>query len=156
MNILTIKPGRKVTAILLCCLAPTLWAGSQTTYKWLDENGRVTYGDHPPQGVKAEEIRISTGTSSFANAADEDETQADQSPATDTTPETKATAANNSGPTPEEAQRLCEQARSNLEVLQDHALIRQTDADGNVQILDDAQKQEQISTAKTIAARYCK
>jgi hypothetical protein len=156
MNMLTNKPGRKVTAILLCCLAPTLWAASQTTYKWLDGNGRVTYGDHPPLGVKAQEIRISTGTSSSADAGDEYETQGDQSAATNTTPETKATAPNNNEPSPEEAQRLCEQARGNLEVLQDHALIRQTDADGNVQILDDAQKQEQINTATTIAQRYCK
>lgn len=26
------------------------------TYKWLDENGRVVYGDTPPPGVKAERI----------------------------------------------------------------------------------------------------
>ena len=26
------------------------------TYKWLDENGRVVYGDTPPAGVKAERL----------------------------------------------------------------------------------------------------
>lgn len=30
-------------------------------YKWIDENGRVTYGDTPPAGVKAE--RLTTGVS---------------------------------------------------------------------------------------------
>jgi len=28
------------------------------TYKWLDENGRVVYGDTPPPGVKAERINV--------------------------------------------------------------------------------------------------
>jgi hypothetical protein len=154
MKLFASKPRLRVVALLLFGLAPALpWAESQTTYKWTDQNGRVTYGDHPPLGVKAEKIRISTGTSSAAGSSSEEtslpgDTEAKPQPDT-----TKAVA---SGPSPEEAQRLCEQARSNLEILQDHALIRQTDADGNVLILDDSQKQEQINTAKTIIQRYCK
>jgi regulator of protease activity HflC (stomatin/prohibitin superfamily) len=28
------------------------------TYKWIDENGRVVYGDTPPPGVKAERMNV--------------------------------------------------------------------------------------------------
>ena len=156
MKLFANKPQRQLAAVLLFGLAPTLlWAASQTTYKWTDQNGRVTYGDHPPLGVKAEEIRISTGTSSAAAANTEESgvpTESAPQPAADN----RSATAVASGPSPEEAKRLCEQARSNLEILQDHALIRQTDADGNVLILDESQKQEQINTAKTIIGRYCK
>jgi len=37
------------------------------TYKWIDENGRVVYGDTPPAGVKAE--RVVTGTAPADPAA---------------------------------------------------------------------------------------
>src|SRR5438045_9512935 len=36
-------------------------------YKWVDENGRVAYGDTPPAGVKAE--RLSSGPASADPAA---------------------------------------------------------------------------------------
>ncbi len=153
MKLFASKPRRRVAALLLFGLPTLLWAASQTTYKWIDQNGRVTYGDHPPLGVKAEEIRISTGTSS-ATGSSSVETSVAGDTESKTQPDTTTAVA--SGPSPEEAQRLCEQARSNLEILQDHALIRQTDADGNVLILDDSQKQEQINTARTIIQRYCK
>jgi len=42
--------GFAVAAAL--CAAPAL----AVTYKWLDENGRVVYGDTPPAGVKAERL----------------------------------------------------------------------------------------------------
>jgi hypothetical protein len=157
MKLFASKPQLRIAALLLFGLAPTLlWAASQTTYKWIDQNGRVTYGDHPPLGVKAEEIRISTGTSSASESAPDEAGTAEATesePRQDNKPASTPPA---SGPSPEEAQRLCEQARSNLEILQDHALIRQTDADGNVLILDESQKQEQINTARTIISQYCK
>jgi len=134
-------------------LIPALWASGSTTYKWLDESGNVTYGDHPPMGVKAEEIRISTGTSSSrSNTADSSAV----APTADASAKGKAQPAAQSGVSPEKAKALCEQARNNLEVLQSHALIRQTDENGEVLILDEEQKQEQIDTANTIIADYCK
>jgi hypothetical protein len=146
------KPRYYLAALLALGLVPALWASSQTTYKWLDESGNVTYGDHPPLGVKAEEIRISTGTSSSTTEA-----------VSGTTPETTPTAsepantqpATQSGLTPEKAKALCEQAKNNLVVLKSHALIRQTDENGEVLILDEGQKQEQIDTANAIIKDYC-
>jgi hypothetical protein len=39
-----------------CAAAWTATPVAAVTYKWLDENGRVVYGDTPPPGVKAERI----------------------------------------------------------------------------------------------------
>lgn len=151
------KPANKsryyLTVVLTIGLIPALWAAGTTTYKWMDESGNVTYGDHPPMGVDAEEIRISTGTSSSRSNT------ADSSAVAPTAAEPaggKTQGAEQSGVSPEKAKALCEQARNNLEVLQNHALIRQTDENGEVLILNDDQKQEQINTAKTIITDYCK
>jgi hypothetical protein len=141
--------------LLVLGLTPVVAAAAQTTtYKWLDEQGNVTYGDHPPKGVVAEEIRISTGTSSSRASNSPAASQAPASAAAAPGKNTSTTAAQGVGP--EKARQLCQQARSNLEVLQNNALIRQTDEQGNVTILDDSQKQEQIDTANKIIKDFCK
>lgn len=46
---------------LLVAAFTAAWAAmpvAAVTYKWIDENGRVVYGDTPPPGVKAERINV--------------------------------------------------------------------------------------------------
>jgi hypothetical protein len=46
-------------SMLLLAACAAAWAAmpvAAATYKWLDENGRVVYGDTPPPGVKAERL----------------------------------------------------------------------------------------------------
>lgn len=148
------KPRYYLAALLALGLMPALWASSQITYKWLDESGNVTYGDHPPLGVEAEEIRISTGTSSSTtNAASTSEAVSGTTP--EGTPSASEPANTQPGLTPEKAKALCEQAKNNLVILKSHALIRQTDENGEVLILDEGQKQEQIDTANAIIKDFC-
>jgi len=46
-----------INAILLIAVLPILPA--QTVYKWVDENGRVHYGEHPPQThTKLDELSL--------------------------------------------------------------------------------------------------
>ena len=48
-------------SILIAAACAAAWAAlpaAAATYKWLDENGRVVYGDTPPPGVKAERIDL--------------------------------------------------------------------------------------------------
>ena len=48
-------------SMLLAAACAAAWAAlpaAAATYKWLDENGRVVYGDTPPPGVKAERINV--------------------------------------------------------------------------------------------------
>lgn len=153
MSVARSKLGRLLAIALSLGLAPTLLAGTATTYKWVDANGNITFGDHPPKGVEAEEIRISTGTSS-SSAPDLEAPP----PPTDSLPEEKQATqtASSTQMSKEEAAQLCEQAKSNLEVLENHALIRQTGEDGEVRILEESEKQEQIATAQQIVKDYCK
>jgi len=41
-----------------CAAACVALPAAAATYKWLDENGRVVYGDTPPPGVKAERMDL--------------------------------------------------------------------------------------------------
>ena len=42
-------------------LALTSTASHAILYKWIDENGRVVYGDQPPPGAKPEKLNASMG-----------------------------------------------------------------------------------------------
>ena len=140
----------RALALLICAglCHPPYVAAARTTYKWLDDRGNVTYGDHPPLGVTAQTIRISTGTASSLPA--------DPLPAPADQPATVAAADTGTGLSAAQAAELCRQARTNLEVLESHALIRQTDANGEVRILDDGSKQQQIATARDIIKAHCR
>jgi Domain of unknown function (DUF4124) len=48
------------------CVAIVMWAGlaNATVYKWVDAQGKVQYGDRPPDGVHAEVIAF------FRNSGD--------------------------------------------------------------------------------------
>jgi hypothetical protein len=45
---------------LLLCAALIAWSGmaSAVVYKWVDAQGKLQYGDHPPDGVHAEVVEL--------------------------------------------------------------------------------------------------
>jgi Domain of unknown function (DUF4124) len=54
-----LRNARKAAACLGVAAALAASVSLAAMYKWVDENGRVSYGDTPPVGVKAE--RLSSG-----------------------------------------------------------------------------------------------
>jgi len=50
---------RSLLRLVACTLAFAALPAAAALYKWNDENGRVVYGDTPPQGVKAERVNPS-------------------------------------------------------------------------------------------------
>jgi hypothetical protein len=44
--------------VVAACAACAALPVAAATYKWIDENGRVVYGDTPPPGVKAERLDL--------------------------------------------------------------------------------------------------
>ncbi len=46
--------------VVLMCAALLVWSGmaSATVYKWVDAQGKVQYGDSPPDGVNAEVVEM--------------------------------------------------------------------------------------------------
>ncbi len=48
---------------ILLCLTLVAWSGmsSAVVYKWVDSQGKTMYGDHPPDGVRAELVELYNG-----------------------------------------------------------------------------------------------
>jgi len=122
-------------------------------YKWTDAAGVVHYSDsEPPAQVKASKVHVAgtktAGASdAAANDADEPEAAAAKAVAADDTLASKV----------QSAERRCEQARANLEVLQGKFTVgMDISGTGKAEPLDDKQRQAQIAAAQTVIATYCK
>jgi hypothetical protein len=72
----------------MLCIAIVMWAGlaNATVYKWLDVQGKIQYGDRPPDGVHAEVIAF------YRNSSDRTAPRSSQ-PAPSTAPRAKVTPA---------------------------------------------------------------
>jgi hypothetical protein len=152
--------------------APDASAGQ--VYKWVDENGVVTFGDKSqrPPTTAAERINIKAGSpaSSAAStggddAADTDEGKQDASqqqkkpgdkqaeqPAQATPP-----AAEEKPKMPvAEKRKRCKQARADLAVIKSRGQVRETDGKGNTVYLSEQQKQNRIKALNKNIREYCR
>jgi hypothetical protein len=127
-------------------------------YKWVDEEGAIHYGAAPPLGVDATRVRVSHGPGSPASrasdASDAEQAEQDADPAAGDAPAGEAGDQVN-GVDPDEAARVCADARRNLQTLKTHGRVRERDAEGNVVVLTDEQKQDRINQAEELIETYC-
>ncbi|MGQ0651284.1 MAG: DUF4124 domain-containing protein [Betaproteobacteria bacterium] len=129
-------------------------------YKWVDQNGKVQYGDLPPPGVKATPLKSPPGPASGAapegkkdakklspeqafqkRQKDEQERQAKAE-------KEKSEAATKSA--------NCESARANLRTLESGQRVSSTNAAGERVFMDDAQIAQQTGAARKAVADWCK
>lgn len=164
-------------ASLLACL--TLATPAAAQWAWRDENGRLVYSDRPsPAGVKGENIVRQPGvhaTPAAPSAAPAAEGKAEakggaKAPASG--PKTvadlemdfrkrqqeRAEAEKKQADEQAQAARKaqdCERARGYLRSLEEGQRIARTDAQGNREFLDDAQRAAEISRMREAVARTC-
>jgi hypothetical protein len=129
-------------------------------YKWIDEEGAVHYGAQPPLGAETTRMKVSSGGGSHVNgAADSEEATSDgeddaaQSPADG---DQQSAAAEPPETDPEQAAKICADARRNLQIMETHGRVRERDGEGNVVVLTDEQKQARINEANELVEAYCK
>lgn len=127
-------------AAALITAAPALQAAM---YKWTDADGNVTYSQTPPPDGAYENIRVPRGPAA-APPSTQPDTQA---------PTGGAGIDAISAESAEIRQRNCEGARSNLQTYQVHRRIR--NAEGEVIVLDDAERQARIDEAKRHILEFC-
>jgi len=148
---------------LLAALAFAAAASAQT-YKWVDKDGKVRYGDTPPPGVKATPIRGPSGPAGPAAAPEakkggakdkplspeaafrkrqEDQKQADEKAAKERA-EADSRRAN------------CEVARSNLRQLESGQRISTTNAAGERVFIEDNERAAQTQRAQKAVSEWCK
>lgn len=113
---------------------------AEVFYKWQDDSGNWVYGEHPPAGITA--IEIKTHSNRDSALGDRSDEMADQA--------VKAEL---------KADRLredyCKRARENIEALSSEDAIRQRDAEGNVTVLSDEDRAAEMEKAKLALESYC-
>jgi hypothetical protein len=128
------------------CAVPALGA----TYKWLDENGRVVYGDTPPAGVKAERLNTTVSPPSDPNAVrdlaakDAELRKRQQQRVDDAANEEKSRADANL------VRRQCQQAAGRMKSLREDANLYRYDEKGERVYLDAAAREEAVAQNQKI------
>lgn len=137
---------------LTLTVAPTL--AQDGMYRWVDEQGRVHYGQVPPSGVQAERMRRAAPPADQAaqeRLERELEARAEREQQSRTEEETRAQ---------QEADRRmrqenCERARSNLETLTSRG-SRVTLREGDqYRMLDEEERQSMIERTRNQIREFC-
>ena len=146
-------------ALFLAALLVVSTASAQQ-YKWVDQNGKVQYGDLPPPGVKATPLKPPPGpTSSAAPAGKKDakklspeqefqKRQKDEQERQAKAEKERAEAATRSA--------NCESARANLRTLESGQRVSSTNAAGERVFMDEQQVAQQTAAARKAVADWCK
>lgn len=123
---------------LLLVGSTSLHAGS--IHKWVDENGNVHYGDAPPAETKSENVRVQSAPSNPGKALPR---------LTVSEPEPEG------GITDEQAVKICETARSDLQIIADSPRIRLQQPNGTERYLNDQEIAERKAKSEADIERYC-
>jgi len=136
-------------------LAIPLLASAQTMYKWVDQNGRVTYSDQPPVGEVRSKETIAVPGPAASGAARQLSAQDTQfKKRQDDTQKAQALAAKK-----EEADRQkadnCGRARGELRALRDNAPIARLTESGERVLLDAGAREAEGKRLETFIEENC-
>lgn len=138
--------GALSVAALLACFS--LFA-APTIYKWIDDDGVVHYSEDPPADVDYQ--RVSTSVPATSGSDDSDtgpDSDEDEPDAQTDQPEAQE------GPDPEVVAERCEQARSNLQLLQENTRLMTNDR-GSERRLTREERQERIDNLQEFIDEWC-
>lgn len=150
-------------ALLTLALAAST-AEAAKFYKWTDADGVTHYSADPPaEGAgKASEIRVKSrhaadtpaaatpaaGAAPGAAASGQDKADAGKDKKKEEAP--KAT-----GKEPAQYAEKCKQLRQDLQTIQDHERIKTRDANGEVKVLSDDEKNARLDATQREIKAYC-
>jgi hypothetical protein len=143
--------------LALALAAAPAWAQQ---FKWIDENGRVRYGDVPPPGVNAQRLKPPSGPASQAPAASAKKGEKALTPeqAFQKRREAAAKDAEKQAAADAEAQAKrenCQRAQESLRTYESGQRISRVDAKGERYYLDDAQIQQGAAQARQAVQQNC-
>ena len=129
---------------LILAISTSLTAG--TIHKWIDEDGNVHYGDTPPVSSKTESVRVLSKPSNPGKALPRL-----------TSPENAEQAAGQQQKqaSAEQAKIVCENARQDLQVINNTSRIRLKEPDGTTRFLTAEEISERKAQTEADIAKYC-
>lgn len=137
MRFLTTLPFLTLTLSILLTASSSY---AEVFYKWEDDSGSWVYGEHPPLGVEAIEIKT------HSNRNNDSDSKKD---------ELANKVANAEEAAKQQRELYCKQARENVEALSSEAAIQQRDDVGNVTMLSDEDRATELKKAQMALESYC-
>ncbi len=129
--------------------------------KWVDSQGVVHYTDGPPPpNVKAQNLNAPSTSAGIpaASSPAAPKTIYEQEAEMNKEKKAREEAAQKAAKKQQEdaqKQQACEQARSQLQTLQNSPRVVTYDANGQPSYLDDTQRQQRIEEAQAAVSNYC-
>lgn len=156
--------------VLICALSLAFAAGAAAqAYRWVDQDGKVRYGDTPPPGVKATPLKMPQGGGASvapapADAASKAAKKGALTPAEQEKDYRKRQAdAQKASAKAEQEQKdaqtradNCNRAQAALRTLETGQRVVTTDAQGERYYLNDEEIARQTATARQQVSDWCK
>jgi hypothetical protein len=156
-----VKTQMKKNLVMILALAFSAAASAQT-YKWVEKDGKVRYGDTPPAGTNATPLKAPSGaTPAPSPAAPEGKKEQPLSPEAAfrkrqlerDEQEQKAAKERELG---EQKRANCERSQASLRQLQSGQRITSVNASGERVYIDDDQRTREIDRAQKAVSEWCK
>ncbi len=129
---------RLATIVLATAVCAALPVQAAKLYKWVDDQGNVTYSERKPQNREVETIRLRGATLDSSGAREKLDQLNDRA---DAQQKDRDFAQNSATATAERNERLannCKIALENMRILRTTSRIQDKDADGEAYFLDEA------------------
>lgn len=138
---------------LWCLASPPVWAGD--IYRWVDEHGKVQFGDRPPAGGNAQEIRVHDNAGT--RVPDESRQARTERLLKEFETERAERAEQEAAAEREAAQRAaaCEEARNRYFEYQNAGYLYEWDEHGEKRVLSDAQHRKARAEASADVDKWC-
>jgi len=153
---------RLLAIALALSLAAAAWAQQ---YKWVDKDGKVRYGDTPPPGVKATELKAPTGLSAPSppatgakdakagalSPAEQDQAYRKRQIEAQKAREKEDLAAKDASAKKDN----CARAQMQLRTLESGQRIALTDSKGERYYMDDSARDRELGRAREQVQQWC-
>ncbi|HEX9583704.1 MAG TPA: DUF4124 domain-containing protein [Gammaproteobacteria bacterium] len=148
---------RSASLALVIALAGAPLAPTQAKlYKWVDEDGNVTYSERKPPDQSATEIKIRPAPATPEQSRQQLEGLKDKVETGQMDRDYAKTAATEDQAHAEQFKKNCEIARQNKRVLENTSRIQDQDKDGNSYFLDQQQVSTKLEQTNKQIELYCK
>lgn len=153
--------GRRLLTSLVCVLAlGTAASQAAEVYKWVDESGRVVFSQTPPANRPADTLEVKpvmppappaeatkpeTPPAALEKDAAKDEKKDEKA---ETPPEVAAFPR-------EEAEKQCQEAQRNLELLKGDSLLMTKDDNGDYRPLTTEERNKRVEEEQKRAKQFC-
>lgn len=146
--------------VFFLCVGWASLASASGVYKWVDEQGRVHYGEKPPARIQAQEMQLKAPPLQDDTAAEDDEAARSDNAqrllrAFDEEREQKKAQQQKSREENARRERQCALARDRLRRFQSAGSLYDLDREGNRRILSDSERAASERRAQEDVARWC-